>query len=263
MDNYIRSLANPFDTTIDQPKFLDGRISRTSGIRLRTTGVMTAPTTGFLYIFVFPGVSNVFCACSSGDFIPDLYSSFAQLTTDIDAINRYRLVGAGLKMELLNSADSNGGTFEAIRFNAVPMLSGNSTNNSQYLPNASAAQYFNDIANNPSYVNGRLRDIGNYLFRLNFRNAELTYKTKPSPVTVGATIPNDNNFDTICIRVRGSSITAEPSILMFDAVGCNEVEYVDGIALNRLMTDNKVVPNIDELANRLNIKKAAIKMAPM
>jgi len=56
-----KSLLDPFDKGMSQPKLLDGKIARSSGIRLCATGEITCDSSGHAHVALIPGASNVLC----------------------------------------------------------------------------------------------------------------------------------------------------------------------------------------------------------
>lgn len=269
MATYLRSVADPFDVAYQQPKFLDGRIDRTAGMRLRTTGTITCETNGFTYVVLFPGISNVLnwayganSSTPAGN-RPTPFQGFAETAPNAASINRYRMITAGLKLSLVNAADNSDGIYEAIRLTNVQTATSffSQDNNEMVVATAFPAAWCNDMANNPTYQMGRLRDIHRMLFRLNWRNSELEYRNGATTVAVNGGVVPTLTHDVIVIRVRGRQVASEPSLIMYDTVATHEIEYVEGTALNRLMTYNAVVPNMDTMSNRLNLKTPAIQIS--
>lgn len=260
MSNYVRSLADPFDLTVQQPKFLDGRIDRSSGVRLRTTGTITCDTGGFTYICLFAGAGNTICWQTAGttdgavtlDKIPTPFTGYQSVGFNEQAQKASRTIAQGLKLQLMNSADESDGIWEAIR---VPRFGGSAITPSNlyqwFLPRADFVSAFADVANNPTYQTGRLRDLHRYMFRTNYRNHELSFNALQN---------NIDDFDHVLIRIRGRTVSGQPSVLMYDTVNLVEIEYPAGTAISRLMTYNTVYPNMDEVANRINIKTPAIRI---
>lgn len=267
MTTYVRSLANPFDTTVAQPKILDGKLDRTAGMRHRVTGNVSCKTSGDTFFILHRGGPNVLSWFITGSLngstlveaptkLPPLYQGLLDPN-----LRQLRLISAGLKLSLLNSADQADGIFEAIRVNNMNgVVAVNGANAGTIIMNeADCIAACTDMANNESYISGRLRDINRYMFRLNWRDFEVPFYPPQASLTT-------NNpaalayHDTVIIRIRGRQVTTEPSVIMYDAVATHQMEYNDGTALGRLMTRDAVTTNHDELFNRMNIKKAGIRI---
>jgi hypothetical protein len=112
MQAYTKSLLDPFDKTISQPKLLDGKVARTSGIRLRATGEITCSGIGTTYVSLFPGASNVIAWQvdeTAGPVVPHAFAGHLDLVNDRSNVKATRTVGAALRLLLVNSADQNEG----------------------------------------------------------------------------------------------------------------------------------------------------------
>lgn len=110
IQTYTKSLLDPFDKGMSQPKLLDGKVSRSSGIRLRATGEITCNSAGSTYLALIPGHSNVLCWRVTDDpNVPEVTPApFAgHLDTEADRANvkAVRNVGTALRLSLVNSAD--------------------------------------------------------------------------------------------------------------------------------------------------------------
>lgn len=117
---YTKSLLDPFDKGMSQPKLLDGKVARSSGIRLRATGEITCNGSGSTYVALIPGASNVVCWRVDDDpAIPEVtptpFQGHLDATADRANIKGVRTVGTALRLSLVNSADQNEGYWEAAR----------------------------------------------------------------------------------------------------------------------------------------------------
>lgn len=268
METYLKSLADPFDNTISQPKLLDGRIERTAGLRLRSTGDITCRTTGYTYIALFNGINNVMAYQAEGsddDPVNQFNKSPAQFTGCLETsgnramINKYRAFGAALKLALQNAPDTSDGMFEAVRVPSLPGFSWGGTGAVAYegnivLTNAQFVTAFTNVADNPTYMQGRLRDIGRYMFRCNFRQGEIDYVNTAAPGNTDWHM----RMDVVLIRIKGRQVTGQPSVLMYQTVSLKELEYNEGTIASRLQTYNNTVNDHDELLLRVNFKQPAI-----
>lgn len=265
METYLRSLADPFDTTISNPKLLDGRIERTAGLRFRSTGDITCRTSGYTYIALFNGINNVMCYQAEGsddDPVAQFNKSPAQFVGCYETaenrgmISQFRCFGAGLKLTLQNAPDTSDGMFEAVRVPINPSFLWGGTGAIAYqgnlvLTNGQIATLCNNMADNPTYMTGRLRDINRYMFRPNYRNGEINFIGN-----VGG--PVFSNMDWVVIRIKGRQVTGQPSVLMYDTVSLKEIEYNEGTVASRLQSYNNTVSNHDELLLRVNFKQPAL-----
>jgi len=259
---YAKSLLDPFDTSVLQPKLLDGKLDRSSGIRLRQTGEFTCPLDGTaLYVVLSPGYANNL-SHQNGDAgfnsTPHFTSHFEN-TTNRDLVNSIRVVSSGVKLTLVNSADESEGYWEAIRVpQATPILSSATFGNRIVYGAGTIVNLFADAANNPTYQHGKVRDLHRYLFRLNTRGGEHNFNRETTNATENGLL--DRNWDTIIIKITGRVDAAQPTVLRFDGVSCQEVEYKPGTMLSRLMTYSTKLPNFDALLKKLNFQQPAIKL---
>lgn len=261
MQSYVRSLIDPFNTDVLHPKFLDGSIDRTSGLRLRSTGTLTCSTSDFTYVVLFAGRSNDLAwhndesdnigTTTIGKY-PDPFPLNVGNATDINAVNRTRVIGAAAKFSLLNGAEENDGYWEACRVTSVPLQAqAHSTPffNRHWVLESDFIAACTDMANNPTYEQGRLKDLHNHMFKTNFRENELEWHL-PGVVTEG--------HDMIIIRIRGRQVSGSPSVLMYDNAHLVEHEYKNTTPLYRLMTRNVAAPGHTELLSKLNFRKTTI-----
>lgn len=142
---YTKSVLNPFDKGVAQPKLLDGKVARSSGIRLKSTGTISCNPEHTTYIALFPGRSNVLCwttdvysATSKVKETPEAFQSHLDSAQDRANTKASRVVGAALRLALVNNPEQNEGYWEAAR-----------------IPTNQATFSFND-------------DVGYYLSRLGF-----------------------------------------------------------------------------------------------
>lgn len=259
---YANSIVDPFDNTITQPKLLDGDISRSSGIRLRKTGQFSCRTGGnYTYVAVVPGLSNSICyyhnaSATPGvleDKAPSPHTGHAESVAMQDNILKWRLVSAGLRLSLMNSAEENDGMWEAVRIPLGNMTSAVPTGRIA-LALAEFESLCSDMANNPTYQTGKLRDIHRYQFKTGFNAAsDIDWVAASTPHHSAA-------HDAVIIRISGRTTAATPSVLMFDTVQCQEIVYRPGTQLYRLMTYNDQINDFNELLLKTNYVKAAVRI---
>lgn len=257
---------DPFDTSVEQPKFYDGQIDRTAGMRLKATGSLTCHTSDYTYIAVLAGPSNAVAFNTSGTVedaafnlnkTPKEYVGFRESPAANAMIKRVRLLGAGAKFSVVNAMDALDGTWEAVRYQlptydeTLPVQS-----RLRRVPKTAFLDACEDMVNDSTYQTGRLKDLHKYLFRLNYRDNGLKF--------VGSSdISQFEQFDCIVIRIRGRQVANEPTIINYETASMHEIEYdrKTATALARLHSNNTVMPNIDELLNKLNWKQCALRIA--
>jgi hypothetical protein len=116
MQAYTKSLLDPFDKTISQPKLLDGKVARSSGICLRATGEITCAGIGTTYVALSLGASNVIAwqvDKAAGPVTPHAFAGHLDSVNDRSNVKATRTVGTALRLSLVNSADQNEGYWEA------------------------------------------------------------------------------------------------------------------------------------------------------
>jgi len=281
LQTYTKSLLDPFDKAMSQPKLLDGKVSRSSGIRLRATGEITCNGSGSTYIALIPGASNVICWRADSDPLvkettPQAFQGHLDSVADRENVKGVRTVGAALRLSLVNSADQNEGYWEAARiptnsldmsFNelvpadpgdpaAVPPVPPTdavvSTGLSQTLGSL-------DLSNFQTYLTGKLRDIHRFQFKLNAIDNDIKFSrilTEPPQITEFVS----EQWDTIIIKIHGRVEIGAPSMLMYDCISCQEVQYKENTALARLMTTSPYVPQTKSLLTRTRFNPPGVQI---
>lgn len=256
--NYLTSLLDPFDTTILQPKLLDGKVPRSSGIRLRSTGEIQCDSAGVTYIALLPGLQNVLSwkVGSATSVTPPKYNGHISVDTDRAQVKKIRLVGAALRLTLVNSALENEGYFEAARLpvgDADLMLNADGTLSTPILDTGL------DLANHQTYMTGKCRDLHRYQFRLNTTNTDFPFGQLTEPPQLNEL--TTSNFDMILIKIHGRSDASSPSVIMFDAICNQEVVYVENTALSRLMGHSSKLNGFEKLVEMANYQQPAIQVS--
>lgn len=272
---YTKSLLDPFDKGISQPKLLDGKVSRSSGIRLRATGEITCNSTGSTYIALIPGASNVLCwRVDSDPAVPEVtpppFQGHLDTPTDRDNVKAVRTVGTALRLSLVNSADQNEGYWEAARvptsaldfsFTVVdPDPAGDGS-----LPpilNTAVSMTLGslDLSNYQTYLTGKLRDIHRYQFKLNAIDNDIDFsRILPDPPSEEQFI--SEQWDTVIIKVHGRVEIGAPSMIMYDCISAQEVIYKENTALARLMTTSPYVPQTKSLLTRTRFNPPGVQIA--
>lgn len=265
--NYTKSLLDPFATSVPQPKIYDGKVLRSAGLRFRTTGEMTI-NNGVTYIVLAPALSAPMTWYTATAATVPIEDSVDHIGSSAEraVIDKLRIVGCGLKLNLMNSADQNEGYWEAARFNTSNedfVLQDADTGRVRYTPlsvdplDPSFVPSL-ELSNEPSYQRGKLRDIHRYMFRLNSNNTEHNLgKISPTP-----TVPQlvDEDWDMIIIKIHGRVEAASPSVLNYEIVNNQEVVYRAGTAISRLMTPSPYIPQTPQIMGRIKIGMPGLKI---
>lgn len=269
LQTYTKSLLDPFDKSVSQPKLLDGKVSRSSGIRLRATGEITCNSTGSTYIALIPGISNVICwRVDSDPLIPEEtptpFQGHLDTETDRENVKGVRTVGTALRMSLVNSADQNEGYWEAARI-PTSALDFSFTETSPGPPAVTnSAVYMSmgdiDLSNYQTYLTGKLRDIHRFQFKLNAIDNDINFsRILTEPPSVDQFV--SEQWDTVIIKIHGRVEVGAPSMIMYDCISCQEVIYKENTALARLMTTSPYVPQTKSLLTRTRFNPPGIQIA--
>lgn len=263
---YTKSLLDPFDKGMSQPKLLDGKVSRSSGIRLRATGEITCNGSGSTYIALVPGASNVLCWRVDNDpLVPEVtpvpFQGHLDTLADRANVKGVRTVGTALRLSLVNSADQNEGYWEAARIPTsaldfhFTLDAGGATTTSVAMTLGSL-----DLSNYQTYLTGKLRDIHRYQFKLNAIDNDINFSRIISePPEVDQLL--SEQWDTIIIKVHGRVELGAPSMMMYDCISCQEVIYKENTALARLMTTSPYVPQTKSLLTRTRFNPPGVQVS--
>lgn len=247
MDQYVRTLADPFYPPVQQPKLLDGKVDYSAGIRLRAAGQIICKSDGnATYICILPYVQNSLCWRSADTATqPTPYPSNQGTSTDRGLVQSWRIVGVGAKFSLVNAQLESEGFFEAVR---IPYLKGNFVEDSSTYMVDAATGYLESLGtsmpNHSTYMSGKLRDIHRYEFKLNSVDNDHEFVGKAS---VDLTPMVDRAWDLIVIKITGR-VSTVPSVIRYEVICNQEVVYVDGTAAARIMTRS---PGMQDVSNYL------------
>jgi hypothetical protein len=244
MNDYKNSLIDPFDPIILQPKLLDGRVSRSAGIRLRSTGEISCDVAGSTYIALIPGLSNAICwkTAPAVETTPPAFHGHVGTPSDREFVKQARIVSVALRLSLLNNTLENEGYWEAAR---IPVEDTDFTIDPVTgLLTLSALTTGFDLANHQTYQTGKIRDLFRYQFKLNSQNSQHPFGPI-SPVTDENYA--DSTFDVIIIKVKGRTTVGSASVLMYDVVSNQEIIYSENTALSRLMTKNDKMHRFEDI----------------
>ena len=230
LQTYTKSLLDPFDKVISQPKLLDGKVPRSSGIRLRATGEITCNGSGSTYLALIPGASNVICWRNDNDpLIPEVtpapFQGHLDTISDRENIKGVRTVGSALRLSLVNSADQNEGYWEAARvptsaldfiFKVTdPDPAGDGSLPPETDTTVSLSLGTLDLSNYQTYITGKLRDIHRYQFKLNALDNDINFsKILTEPPTVDQFL--SEQWDTVIIKIHGRVEIGAPSMIMYE-----------------------------------------------
>jgi hypothetical protein len=266
---YTKSLLDPFDKGMSQPKLLDGKVARSSGIRLRATGEITCNSQGSTYIALIPGGSNVICWRVDDDpmlpeVTPATFQGHLDTIPDRANVKSYRTVGTALRLSLVNSADQNEGYWEAARVPTSALdfkfTAPDPLNPTVYNTAVSLTMQDIDLSNYQTYLTGKLRDIHRYQFKLNAIDNDIDFtRILPEPPTVNQFV--SEQWDTIIIKVHGRVEVGAPSMLMYDCIAAQEVIYKENTALARLMSTSPYVPQTKSLLTRTRFNPPGVQIS--
>lgn len=270
LQTYTKSLLDPFDKGISQPKLLDGKVARSSGIRLRATGEITCNSTGPTYLALVPGHSNVLCwrvdeDPAADEVSPSPFQGHLDTAQDRSYVKAVRTVGVALRLSLVNSADQNEGYWEAARvptcaldFSFVepdPVGAPGVTTTAVKMALSSV-----DLSNYQTYLTGKLRDIHRYQFKLNAIDNDINFsRCGVEPPTIDQFV--SEQWDTIIIKIHGRVEIGAPSMIMYDCISAQEVIYKENTALARLMTTTPYVPQTKALLTKTRFNPPGIAIS--
>lgn len=207
-------MRNAFSTASVGAKIPDGAVSFSLTERLATAAQETSPN-GILTLALTPSLFDHYQVAlnkTAGDktitFLPSettLHDSDASSKTSSN-IDRFRLVSAAMRLTCINGSETLNGWFEAIRVNCE--YADGDVGSDGYVAIAGiedAIVSSTNWAQSPSYVTGRLRDIGKHTFYLkNINNHEFI-------PTNDARKGLDTNYDIVLIRIHSIAVPGTDS----------------------------------------------------
>lgn len=264
---YSKGLLDPFQSTVPQPKIYDGKTLRSAGVRFRSTGELTCHS-GITYIVLAPALTGPMTWYGLNDATPPVWTANLHQDTiehvgtaaDRAIIDKIRTVGVGLKLNLMNSADQNEGYWEAARFSTNHedfQLVGDTTARTRHTNLAANVPL--ELSNEPTYQRGKLKDIHQYMFRLNSNNTDHNFGKLSETETLSQVL--DEDWDMIVIKIHGRVEAGSPSVLNYEIVNNQEVVYKSGTAISRLMTPSPFVPQTPRLMGAIKIGAPGLKIA--
>jgi hypothetical protein len=303
---------DPFSNATTQPKIPDGKVVRSFGTSNNWVGeLVNEAGEELLHIVLYAGQNTAMCARNIPPSIGGNTNDFAafgftdngganwiditaaQPTDETDTIfqrdswAQWRTVSCGGHFQLLNAAEEDDGWFEAVRlsepfrnedFELQTTSGGIDRNEGTIAPTGMLRQGSNfrlqsyDLANEPSYTTGLLRDIKNYQFELHGKKDHHDFTTcksrvnLPSPLGGVRDLANfdqtrlvanfntgasnevqdlvnqfiDESYDMIYIRVHcrqnGADASLNGSRLHCNIVSNQEVQYPTNVKESRFET---------------------------
>jgi len=196
-------MRNAFSTASVGPKIPDGAVSFSLTERLATAGQETSPN-GQLTFALTPFLTTHYSVSQQKVVDDNTTLSFTNKFTTIHDqdgnigttgnIDRYRLVSGAMRLTCINGSETLNGWFEAIRVNSDYALE---NINSGLLDLGSFEDKIVSSSNwaaSPTYVTGRLRDIGKHTFYLKNVNQH--------DFNLNLGLGVDPNYDTVLVRIH-------------------------------------------------------------
>jgi hypothetical protein len=264
MDQYVSMLLDPFDADVQHPKLLDGKVSRSAGIKLRATGTVACDPVATTWFALIPGMSHalLFKTAPSVDTSPPPFFGHLGSVIDRTYVKQARIVGAGLRLTLINNADQNEGYWEAARvpFNLSEFLGADGTTGVLALPAFLTGEM--DLSNHATYQTGKLRDLHRYQFKLNSVDTEHVFSDfSDANVAPNTDVFLDQAWDMVLVKVHGRADATSPSVLMYESVSNQEVIYQENTALARLMTKSPRLAKFQDVLEQTKYDLAAVQIS--
>jgi hypothetical protein len=245
------ALINPFAHDVLDQKLLDGKVTRSSGIRLRTTGEIVSGISGPSLIALVPNFSDAlyWTTLVSGAPTPGvaLFVANTAVKEDRRNIKKIRYVSAGLKLNLINNNETNDGYWEAARipFDYQDFSIDADTGAATPLDLADPATI--NLSQYQTYQQGKLRDLHRVMFTLNSQETEHFFSNIQETISSTGQEMLDTAYDMVIIKIYGRQGPAgtTPSTIMYDCVANQEVVYAENTQMARLMTSNHRDPNYE------------------
>lgn len=241
--DYFDRLDDPFDEA--EVKINDGRVRESKAVKLRFSGYTDIWLGGLTHFYIVPTMANtVAWSDNMGNGLgsgcnPSTVHAPDHVNTAGTVVNYalyHRLVSCAVRLKMtIEKRGTEIGTWEAIR---VPLLGVSGTDmgstNGCWYPNYNFQTPFEGkvLSTNPTYQTGMLRDLEDYVFKLNMEN-------------------NDKNFDTnvykrgwdmIYIRLKARNGTR----ITWKAVSNQEIVYKEP-PYSYFHTNCETDPDIDDI----------------
>lgn len=253
---FKKSRLNPFDKSAIGAKIPDGKATVSNALRVQAVKEFTVPVaTGIANILFYPGLNAVAYMDITTNIGTNTLSYANHVRTDIAAFSaqtpgpatflsekllKWRVVSQALRVTMLNNADENDGWFECIRVDptyADPveqlrfdlMIPGGavSVRDKAEIPFISETIPEGNWANHPTYVSGKIRDLHQYMWKLNSISTD--HEFSDMDLSSGLNLSNsqiDTHMDCIAIRLHGRKGTGvEPTRVIMHAVSNQELIF--------------------------------------
>jgi hypothetical protein len=225
-------MRNAFSTATASAKIPDGAVSASISERSATAGSLSSPAGRLTFVLTPSLVSHLQASTSSpATALEDLaitgHSTDSQVGTPGN-VDQWRLVSAGLRLTSINGSDTLNGWFEAVRLTCTmtPAILA-----AGVLPDGFENNIINSTEwpNHPSYVTGRLRDLGKHTFYL--QPIDKSEFQKAGELF-------DTNFDNVLIRVYSlpSDTASQQTAVHYHIVKNFEICYDAQSPLSRFQT---------------------------
>lgn len=306
---------NPFSTATKQPKIPDGKMGESLGFQTQTVKELIcndAASSGVMTLLMYPGMNSGLIAINEKLGVDTFVSPSNQINVmgyqgsnsmdysavagaasgDIIMNDNYaywRIVSQGLRLSLLNPAETDDGWWEAARIHvgADPAnwkLTGNNLvldNTAGTMVPATLAQAIASgsvaLVNENSYTTGTLRDLKNNLFTLHpikddhdFVHPRTTMAmfstdmTGFDPVDQTVTLDaghdngqelveswNDPSFDMVVIKIHGRTDATNRTRLHANLVSNQEIIFAANEREARFHTTTENTPGFEQHASKL------------
>ena len=211
----------PFSTATSNPKIPDGKLTQSTGIKVQNVkGNLTGED---VYILLFPGL-NTHCLIINGATneylgwsvgVEGTHTGYATANgnwTKINGWTQWRLVSKALCLKCIVNDDKNNGYFEAVRF-PINQIDKSIFIEDKKTDTGKTALLFTHVQQtlldeikkqgnwllNPLYQSGKVKNIGQFEFRLQPQKIEHDMIAVPNAVEFKA-----NEFTEAGIMERGS-----------------------------------------------------------
>lgn len=254
---FRKARFNPFDKTVLGAKIPDAKSTVSNALRFQSVLEYTVPppsggaTSNEPVLCFFPGFNNTFSILKPDETYDagGHYAAMPSITVDDQGsagtgsstpLEKWRIVSAGLRLQLINNADENDGWFEAIRvepgwdqndltgFKMIAAPTGTIVRTPiAFAPTTLTARRSivpakGSWANHPTYVTGKLRDIHQYMWKLNSTAKDHDY-TNSTNASLGGFENIDKNYDVILIRLHGRTAAEQSKVVIHQ---CTNYEIV-------------------------------------
>ena len=240
VNSHLAVQRNAFSTAAAAAKVCDGAVSSSIAER-QSVAVSFASAPGEQILMLMPDITNHYTVWSyrGNGATPEVFSwvqqnantvhGLEQITATtiakVDAVSpdQFRLVSAGMRIAPINASESNQGWFEALRVrpswskNGMNFQIGTPGTNPQANITADRLLFENGLitslnwANDPSYVTGRLRELGKHTFYLQ-PTGPRSFKKWPRLVNLSSfetfseqSCGFDTDFDCIIVRIHSAA----------------------------------------------------------